>query len=148
MSENDLYPVPQNWARNAWIDNDKYLKLYEASIENPELFWGEQGKRIDWIKPYTKVKDVSYAHDDIHIRWYQDGTLNASVNCLDRHLLEKGDQIAILWEGDEVDQDTTLTYRELHQQVCKFANSMKKYTVVKQNITNSPCKLLFDSKSE
>ncbi len=131
MSENDLYPVPTNWARNAWIDNDKYLELYEASIENPDMFWGEQGKRIDWIKPYTKVKDVSYAHDDIHIHWYHDGTLNASVNCVDRHLSTKGDQIAIIWEGDEVDQDSTLTYRELHHQVCKFANSLKNLGVKK-----------------
>ena len=131
MSENDLYPVPTDWARNAWIDNDKYLELYEASIENPDMFWGEQGKRIDWIKPYTKVKDVSYAHDDIHIRWYHDGTLNASVNCVDRHLSTRGDQIAIIWEGDEVDQDSTLTYRELHHQVCKFANSLKNLGVKK-----------------
>ena len=131
MSENDLYPVPTSWAKNAWIDNDKYLELYEASIKNPEKFWAEQGKRIDWIKTYTKVKDVSYAHDDIRIRWYQDGVLNASVNCLDRHLSTKGDQIAIIWEGDEVDQDTTLTYRELHQQVCKFANSLKNLGVNK-----------------
>ena len=131
MSENDLYPVPTNWARNAWIDNDKYLELYKASIENPDMFWGEQGKRIDWIKPYTKVKDVSYAHDDIHIRWYHDGTLNASVNCVDRHLSTRGDQIAIIWEGDEVDQDSTLTYRELHHQVCKFANSLKNLGVKK-----------------
>ncbi len=125
MSDSDLYPVPAEWAEKAWADNDKYLEMYQASIDDPEAFWGEQGKRINWIKPYTKVKDVSFAKEDLHIRWYYDGTLNASANCLDRHLSTRGDQVAIIWEGDEPDVDKKITYRELHEEVCKFANAMK-----------------------
>ena len=125
MSDSDLYPVPAEWAEKAWADNDKYLEMYQASIDDPEAFWGEQGKRINWIKPYTKVKDVSFAKEDLHIRWYYDGTLNASANCLDRHLSTRGDQVAIIWEGDEPDVDKKFTYKELHEEVCKFANAMK-----------------------
>ena len=131
MSDSDLYPVPAEWAEKAWADNDKYLEMYQASIDDPEAFWGEQGKRINWIKPYTKVKDVSFAKEDLHIRWYYDGTLNASANCLDRHLSTRGDQVAIIWEGDEPDVDKKITYRELHEEVCKFANAMKNLGVKK-----------------
>jgi acetyl-CoA synthetase len=99
--------------------------MYKRSVEDPEGFWGEHGKRIDWFKPYTKVKDTSYAHDDVHIRWFHDGTLNASYNCLDRHLDKRGDQVAIIWEGDDPKTDKKITYRELHREVCKFANAMK-----------------------
>ncbi len=125
MSENRVFPVPEEWARKAWCDKARYQEMYRQSIENPEAFWGEHGKRIDWIKPYTKVKDVSYDKDDLHIRWYEDGTLNAAANCLDRHLESRGDQVAIIWEGDEPDQDRKITYRELHAEVCKFANALK-----------------------
>jgi acetyl-CoA synthetase len=125
MTEKQLYPVPAEWAQRAHADAAKYEEMYRQSIEKPEEFWGEHGKRIDWIKPYTKVKDVSYAHDDLHIRWYYDGTLNASANCLDRHLETRGDQTAIIWEGDDPADSKTLTYRELHEQVCKFANVLK-----------------------
>jgi len=131
MSDSDLYPVPAEWAEKAWADNDKYLEMYQASIDDPEAFWGEQGKRINWIKPYTKVKDVSFAKEDLHIRWYYDGTLNASANCLDRHLSTRGDQVAIIWEGDEPDVDKKFTYKELHEEVCKFANAMKNLGVKK-----------------
>ena len=125
MSEHDLFPVPADWAQNALVDEAKYNEMYAQSIDDPEAFWGEQGKRIDWIKPYTQVKDVSYARDDLHIRWYQDGTLNASVNCLDRHLATRGDQTAIIWEGDDPNDSKSLTYRELYKEVCRFSNVLK-----------------------
>ncbi len=125
MSEHDLCPVPADWAQNALVDEAKYNEMYAQSIDDPEAFWGEQGKRIDWIKPYTQVKDVSYAREDLHIRWYQDGTLNASVNCLDRHLATRGDQTAIIWEGDDPNDSKSLTYRELYEEVCRFSNVLK-----------------------
>jgi len=125
MSDQSLFPVPEDVAKNAFIDNDKYLEMYQRSVEDPEGFWEEQGKRINWIKPYTKVKDVSYAHDDVHIKWYYDGTLNACANCIDRHLSTRGDQVAIIWEGDDPKDDKKLTYNELHEEVSKFANAMK-----------------------
>ncbi len=125
MSTNEVYPVPEELARTAWVDNAKYEAMYKASVEDPEGFWAEHGKRIDWIKPYTKVKDVSFDEKDLHIKWFYDGTLNVSVNCIDRHLETKGNQPAIIWEGDEPTDDKTLTYRELHAEVCKLANAMK-----------------------
>src|SRR3546814_5718921 len=100
-----LIPVPEDFARSAWIDKAKYEEMYRRSIDDPEGFWGEQGKRIDWFTPYTKVKDVSFDAKDLHIRWFYDGTLNASYNCLDRHLETRGDQVAIIWEGDDPAKD-------------------------------------------
>ena len=125
MSEHDLFPVPADWAQRAFVDDAKYNEMYAQSVEDPKAFWGEHGKRIDWIKPYTQVKDVSYAHKDVYVRWYHDGTLNASVNCLDRHLEKRGDQTAIIWEGDEPSDSKNLTYRELYEDVCKFSNVLK-----------------------
>ena len=125
MSDNEIFPVPAEWAERALADEAKYTEMYENSVADPETFWGEYGKRIDWIKPYTQVKDVSYAPDDLHIRWYHDGTLNASANCLDRHLDTRGDQTAIIWEGDNPAESQNLTYRELYEQVCKFSNVLK-----------------------
>lgn len=125
MSTKDLFPVPEELAKTAWADKTSYQAMYRASIEDPIAFWGEHGKRIDWIKPYTKVKDVSYDREDLHIRWFYDGTLNVSYNCLDRHLESRGDTTAIIWEGDDPNDDKTLTYRELHAEVCKFANVLK-----------------------
>ncbi len=133
MSDNLLFPVPDSVAANAWADNDKYLEMYQASVDDPETFWGEQGKRIDWIKPYSQVKDVDYAND-AKIKWYQDGTLNASYNCLDRHLETRGDQTAIIWEGDDPADDKTITFRELHEQVCRFANAMKNEGIKKGDV--------------
>jgi len=124
MSE-AIHAVPADVAANALIDNDRYLAMYQQSVDDPDGFWGEQGKRIDWIKPYTQVKDVSYNQEDLHIKWYADGTLNVSANCLDRHLAERGDQVAIIWEGDEPTDDRSITYRELHEEVCKLSNVMK-----------------------
>jgi acetyl-CoA synthetase len=131
MSLKQVYPVPEAIAKEAWIDNDKYLAMYKQSIEDPEGFWGEHGKRLDWIKPYTKVKDVSFQAPDVHIKWFYDGTLNVSANCLDRHLATRGDQVALLWEGDSPDVTKSITYRELHEQVCKFANVLKQVGVKK-----------------
>ncbi len=124
MSE-ELFPVPEAWQQRAWADNAKYQELYRQSIDDPEGFWREQGKRIDWIKPYSKVKDVSYDAENLHIRWFEDGTLNAAANCLDRHLETRGDQVAVIWEGDDPNNDKTLTYRELHAEVCRFANGLR-----------------------
>ncbi|NQU58953.1 MAG: AMP-binding protein, partial [Rhodospirillales bacterium] len=134
MSENNLFPVPAGLAEAAWADNDKYLEMYKQSVEDNEGFWGEQGKRLDWIKPYTQVKDVNYNAPDVSIKWYHDGTLNASVNCLDRHLEKRGDQTAIIWEGDDPSVDKKITYRELHEQVCRFANAMKARGIKKGDV--------------
>ncbi|MDJ0908065.1 MAG: acetate--CoA ligase [Woeseiaceae bacterium] len=121
----DIYPVSDATRSHALINAERYEEMYKRSVEDPEGFWAEQAERIDWIKPFTKVKDVSFAKDDLHIRWYYDGTLNACYNCVDRHLETKGDDTAIIWEGDEVDRDLTITYRQLHERVCKFANALK-----------------------
>ncbi|MBF9043145.1 acetate--CoA ligase [Rhodobacterales bacterium HKCCE4037] len=108
------------------IDAAGYEKMYADSIADPEAFWAEQGKRIDWIKPYTKVKDVSYAHDDVHIRWYEDGTLNVSANCIDRHLATRGEQTAIIWEPDSPDDEAMhISYNQLAEEVGRFANVLK-----------------------
>ncbi|MSP48265.1 MAG: acetate--CoA ligase [Alphaproteobacteria bacterium] len=124
MSETQLFPVPPSLAGRAWIDAAKYDGLYQRSIRDPEGFWAEQAKRIDWIRPFSKVKDVDYT-GDIRIRWFYDGTLNASVNCLDRHLKSRGNQTAILWEGDNPAEHKHVTYRELHEDVCRLANVLK-----------------------
>ncbi|MGC6534778.1 MAG: acetate--CoA ligase [Parvibaculales bacterium] len=125
MSDEMVFEVPADIAANALIDDAKYKEMYEASVTDPDGFWGEHGKRIDWIKPYTKVKNTHYGKDDVSIKWYEDGSLNASVNCIDRHLETRGDQTAIIWEGDEPDQDAKITYRQLHEEVCRFANVLK-----------------------
>ncbi len=101
------------------------LRSISISISDPDSFWAEQGKRIDWIKPYSQISDVSYQRPDVHIKWFADGTLNASANCLDRHLAERGDQTAIIWEGDDPAESRHITYKELHRDVCKFANALK-----------------------
>lgn len=124
--EEKIYPVADATKERTLIDQARYEEMYARSLEDNEGFWAEQAQRIDWIKPFTVVKDVSFAQDDLHIRWYQDGTLNACYNCVDRHLDAKGDDVAIIWEGDDPGRDLTITYRELHQRVCKFANSLKR----------------------
>jgi acetyl-CoA synthetase len=133
MSENLVFPVPDQVAADAWADNDKYLEMYQASVDDPEAFWGEQGKRIDWIKPYSQVKDTDF-NGDVKIKWYYDGTLNASYNCLDRHLETRGDQTAIIWEGDDPEVSKTLTYIELHEEVCRLANAMKSEGIQKGDV--------------
>jgi acetyl-CoA synthetase len=121
-----IYEVDDATAKHALIDKAGYERMYRHSIEDNEGFWAEQAGRIDWIKPFTKVKDVSFDKEDLHIRWYEDGTLNACYNCVDRHLETKGDDVAIIWEGDDPSVDLTITYSELHTRVCKFANALKK----------------------
>jgi acetyl-CoA synthetase len=123
--------VPADWAKNAWIDADAYKRLYKQSVEDPDGFWREQAKRIDWIKPFSKVRDVSFDANDVHIRWFYDGTLNVSANCLDRHLERRGDQVAIIFEGDDPKTDKKITYRELHAEVCRYANVLKAQGVKK-----------------
>ena len=127
----DLIPVPAEWAEKAWCSDAQYQDMYRRSVEDPEGFWAEHGQRVDWIKPYNQIKDVSYDAGDLHIKWFHDGTLNASANCLDRHLEKRGDQVAIIWEGDEPTVDKKITYRELHELVCKFANGLKSIGVKK-----------------
>ena len=124
MSEDQIFPVPAAVAARAHIDNDKYLAMYKRSVEDGEGFWGEHGKRIDWIKPYAHVKSVSYT-SPVSIKWYADGTLNASANCIDRHLASRGEQTAILWEGDNPNESKHITYKQLHAEVCRLANAMK-----------------------
>jgi len=121
----DIYPVDAATKARALIDEDSYRKIYAHSVQDNEAYWAEQAERIDWIKPFSKVKDVSFAKDDLRIRWYEDGTLNVCYNCVDRHLDSKADDVAIIWEGDDPDRDLSISYRQLHERVCKFANSLK-----------------------
>ena len=127
---NELFPVSDAVAKAALIDAAKYEAMYAKSVKDPAGFWGEQGKRIDWIKPYTKVKNTSFT-GDVPIKWYEDGTLNVSANCLDRHLAKRGDQVAIIWEGDDPNEQKHITYREAYEQTCRMANVMKKHGVKK-----------------
>ena len=131
MSEAHVYPVPEEWAKRAWINNDKYEAWYQRSIEDPEGFWADQAERLEWFQKPSRIKNVNYGPGDVSIKWYEDGVLNIAHNCLDRHLESRGDQIAIIWEGDEPTDDARLTYRELHAQVCKFANALKDQGVKK-----------------
>jgi acetyl-CoA synthetase len=134
MSGNNIYPVSAELAEKSLLTNEQYLSDYAASINDPEAFWGEKGKILDWIKPYTKVKNTSYAPGNIDIKWFEEGELNVSANCIDRHLATKGDQVAILWEGDSPDQDQSITYNELHKRVCKFSNALKAQGVKKGDV--------------
>lgn len=126
-----LHRVPDEWAKRAHVDAERYETDYRRSVEDDEGFWGDVGKRIDWIKPYSKVKDVSYAPGNVSIKWYEDGELNVSANCIDRHLATRGEQTAILWEGDDPKDSKAITYRELHEHVCRFANALKQRGVGK-----------------
>ncbi len=125
MSEDLVFDVPENVKADALVDEAKYHEMYAESLRDPEAFWGEHGKRIDWTRPYTKVKNTLYSKENVSIKWYEDGTLNACVNCVDRHVDTRGDDIAIIWEGDEPDQAAKITYRQLHEEVCRFANVLK-----------------------
>ena len=125
MSEDKLYDVPAEWKKRAYVDEAKYQEMYARSIKDPNGFWAEQAKRIDWIKPFTKVKNTSYDPHNVSIKWFEDGTLNACYNCVDRHLAKRGEQTAIIWEGDDPKDDKKLTYKQLHAEVCRFANVLK-----------------------
>ena len=125
-TQSKTYPPSAEMAANANVDAAKYDAMYTASIADPDAFWGEHGKRIDWIKPYTQVKDVNFALGNVSINWYGDGTLNVSANCIDRHLETRGDQTAIIWEPDSpTDESLHITYKQLHSSVCKMANVLK-----------------------
>ncbi len=129
-----IHKVPGDFAAHALIKREDYERLYPESIADPTAFWGREGKRIDWIKPYTRVKDVSYDASDLHIRWYFDGQLNVSANCLDRHLATRGDKTAIIWEGDDPRLSEHITYRQLHERVCRCANALKSLGVQKGDV--------------
>jgi len=125
MSAASLYPVRPEVAANTLTDEATYKAMYQQSVVNPDGFWREQAKRLDWIKPFTTVKQTSFDDHRVDIKWFADGTLNVSYNCLDRHLAERGDQVAIIWEGDDPSESRNITYRELHEEVCKFANALR-----------------------
>jgi acetyl-CoA synthetase len=121
-----IYPVSPEWARRAFIDAATYAKMYERSIADPERFWGEEGlRRIAWIKPFTKVKNTTFGPGNVSIKWYEDGVTNVAMNCIDRHLATRADQTAIIWEGDDPGRSLRITYRQLYEEVCRFANLLK-----------------------
>ncbi len=125
MSDNQIFTPTAETATGAHIDDAGYQEMYQRSLTDSDSFWAEHGKRIDWIKPYSKISSVSYDKSDLHIRWYEDGSLNAAANCLDRHLADRGEQTAIIWEGDEPDQHKHISYNALHAEVCRFANALR-----------------------
>lgn len=132
MSEHkNVYPVRDSIAASAWADKDKYAAMYQQSMDDPESFWAEQAKRLDWIKTPTKIKNTSFARDNVDIRWFEDGELNVSANCLDRHLEKRGDQTAIIWEGDNPNDSKHITYRELYERTNQLANGLKSLGVNK-----------------
>ena len=120
----NMFPVPRNVAQSAWVSEKKYFEMYEASLKDPDKFWAEHGKRVDWIKPFTKVKNTTF-DGNVSIKWFEDGTLNASYNCIDRHLKLRADQTAILWEGDDPAESRHVSYGELHESVCRLGNVLK-----------------------
>ena len=126
-----IFKVPKKWSKNAYVDKNKYEKKYRLSIKDNEGFWRKEGKRIDWIKPYTKIKDVKYSKTDVKIKWYYDGTLNASANCIDRHLEDKKNKTAIIWVGDDPKDSKQISYKELHRNVNKAANGLKELGIKK-----------------
>lgn len=134
MSQLHKHAIPSAIAERALINPAQYQQYYQQSVQDPEAFWGEHGKILDWIKPYTKVKNTSFDPGHVSIRWFEDGTLNLSANCLDRHLAERGDQTAIIWEGDDPTQSKNVTYKQLHHDVCQFANVLKKLGVKKGDV--------------
>ena len=128
---NEVHAVPAEFKKNALIDDARYQEMYAQSVKDPDAFWAEQGKRLEWITPYSKVKNTSYEYPDVSIKWYEDGQLNVSANCIDRHLATRGDQVAIIWEGDDPSVDKHITYKALHEQVCRLANVYKSLGVGK-----------------
>ncbi|MEO1319832.1 MAG: acetyl-coenzyme A synthetase N-terminal domain-containing protein, partial [Pseudomonadota bacterium] len=120
MSE--IHPVNDYYREHGFVDEAGYEARYRRSVEDNEAYWAEQAGIVDWARPFTKVKDVSYDRDDLHIRWFEDGELNVCYNCVDRHLETKRDDTAIIWEGDDPGTDLTITYGDLYERVCRFAN--------------------------
>src|SRR6202522_1408522 len=130
MSEK-IYDVPAQWASRAWADQAKYQKMYAHSVSDPNGFWAEQAKRVGWIKPFTKAENTSYEPGHISIKWFEDGVLNVAWNCIDRHLEKRANQTAIIWEGDDPSESRHITYQQLHDEVCKFANILRTRNVKK-----------------
>ncbi len=126
-----LYPVPASVAQRALVNESQYREMYDRSVRDPDGFWGEHGKRLDWMRPFTRVKNTSFAPGNVDIKWFEDGTLNVCVNCVDRHLEKRGDQVAIIWEGDDPNESELITYRQLYERVQRVANVMKKHGVKK-----------------
>ena len=122
---NIVVKVTDSWSKQAIVNKSKYQKKYNLSIKENEKFWAKEGKRLSWIKPYTKIKDTKYSKEDVKIKWYYDGTLNASSNCIDRHLKKNGKKTAIIWVGDDPMESKKISYKELHKNVCKAANGLK-----------------------
>ncbi len=128
---NIVFKVPPAWEKQAYVNQSQYSKKYKLSLKDNEGFWAKEGKRITWMKPYTKIKDVKYSKEDVSIKWYYDGTLNASANCIDRHLEKKGNKTAIIWVGDDPSDSKKISYKELHKNVCKAANGLKSIGIQK-----------------
>ena len=120
-----IYEIPSDWTRRAYLDEAAYRSQYKASVENPQAFWADEGKRIHWFKPFSRVKNTNFGPGEVFIRWFEDGTTNVAYNCIDRHLATRGDQVAIIWEGDDPSESKKITYRELHAEVCRMANIMR-----------------------
>ena len=134
IEDNDgksIIKVSDSWDKHAYVNKSKYQKKYKLSIKENEKFWAKEGKRITWIKKYSKIKDVKYSKDDVRIKWFYDGTLNASANCIDRHLKKNASKTAIIWVGDDPADSKKISYKELHQNVCKVANGLKNLGVQK-----------------
>lgn len=125
MSDGEVFPVPQEWAEKAIMDGAAYDAAVRRVDAEPEAYWADIGKRLDWIKPFTEVKDVSFDKETFRVRWFADGVLNVSANCLDRHLHSNGDTVALIWESDDGQTYDALTYRQLHAEVCRWANVLK-----------------------
>src|ERR1700722_5098655 len=126
-----VYEVPKEWESRPYTDEAKYKEFYARSIADPEGFWSDQAKRIDWIQPFATVKNVSFGPGAVSIKWYEGGKTNVAANCIDRHLAKRGDQTAILWEGDNPSESRSVTYRQLHDGVCRLANVLKAHSVKK-----------------
>jgi acetyl-CoA synthetase len=126
-----IHPVPENWKRAALIDAEAYRTRYAAAARDPDGFWAQEAQRIDWITPFTKVKHTSFDPHNVSIKWFEDGATNVAMNCIDRHLVTRPDKIAIIWEGDDPTVSRHITYRELHEEVCRFANVLRNHGVRK-----------------
>jgi len=134
MTTNTVHPVNDFFRKRTLVSKEKYQEMYRQSVEDPDTFWGEQAKRITWMKPFTKVKNTSYDPNNVSIKWFEDGTLNACANCLDRHLETRGDKTALIFEGDDPSVSRNVTYRELYEETCKFANGLKEIGVKKGDV--------------
>ena len=130
-SDTLIHDVPADWAQRAHVNATKYASMYASSVSTPETFWAEHGKRIDWTKPFTKVKNTCFDPGKVSIKWFEDGTTNVSANCIDRHLARRANQVAIIWEGDDPGESKHITYGQLHDRVCRFANVLKNHGVKK-----------------